>query len=347
MRRRHIIVAGAVVVAIASGAIAWSLEDGSASSGSPAEDPVAAEDDATTATVARGTLTRDHEYTGDVTYGDSWALPLQPDGVVTSARPAGTVVGFGEELLRVDNRPVFLAEGPIPMYRELAHQAEEMSGYDVTFLQMFLISAGFDDGGEMAATGEFDAHTRDAVKDWQKSIGIEQTGRVTPSDIVFSPAPLRIDSVPRVGTRFDLIEMTEATPTITVDADNDERKGLEVGRPVEIELADGTVLSGSVADQQRVIEADGSVVWRTAFDVTGTIGGDESSVLVRSTVVEADEVLIVPVSALLAVADGGFALELVEAEGRRLVPVEIGVVIDGRAAVTGEIGEGDQVVVPV
>ena len=58
-------------------------------------------------------------------------------------------------------------------------------------------------------------------------------------------------------------------------------------------------------------------------------------------------VLAVPVDALLALAEGGYA---VERGGRRrhreLVAVEIGAFADGWVEVTGDLAEGDDVVVP-
>ena len=63
------------------------------------------------------------------------------------------------------------------------------------------------------------------------------------------------------------------------------------------------------------------------------------------TTVAADDVLAVPVESLLALAGGGYALEVAGGDGTtRLVRVELGVFADDMVAVTGEIAAGDQVV---
>ena len=61
----------------------------------------------------------------------------------------------------------------------------------------------------------------------------------------------------------------------------------------------------------------------------------------------ATDVLAVPVDALLALAEGGYAVELVTGAGRSdLVAVELGAFADGWVEVTGDIAEGDEVEVP-
>ena len=63
--------------------------------------------------------------------------------------------------------------------------------------------------------------------------------------------------------------------------------------------------------------------------------------------VVAEDALIVPASALLALAEGGFAVEVPAPDGTRLVGVDVGEVLDGRAEVSGrDIAEGGQVVIP-
>ena len=57
--------------------------------------------------------------------------------------------------------------------------------------------------------------------------------------------------------------------------------------------------------------------------------------------------LAVPVEALLALAEGGYAVELAHDDGTTsLVAVELGAFADGWVEVTGDVAEGDEVVVP-
>jgi hypothetical protein len=336
--------AGVALIAIAGGATWWGL-DASTDGQSSAQAETTDDDVAEVAQITRGDLATQYDFTGEVSFGDEWSLPLAPGGVVTHNRPAGETVDFGTALIWVDDEPVVLAEGDVPMHRELALAGTRMTGADVAQLQQFLVSQGYDDEGRLEVDGEFGTTTRDAVKDWQVASGLPETGRVDGSQLVFSPTPLRIASDHRVGTSFDGLTVTEATPTVTTDTSTRDRSGLPVGGEVSIELSDGSVLPGVVSEQERVIEPDGSTIWRSTIDVDGTLGSDETSVLITSEVVEVADVLIVPVSALLAVANGGFAVEIDGASGSRLVPVEVGAVVDTLAEISGAVEAGDRVVV--
>ena len=61
----------------------------------------------------------------------------------------------------------------------------------------------------------------------------------------------------------------------------------------------------------------------------------------RST---ASAVLAVPVRTLLALAEGGYAIEIVHGGGRQLVAVELGSFADGWVEISGNVREGDTVV---
>ena len=78
-------------------------------------------------------------------------------------------------------------------------------------------------------------------------------------------------------------------------------------------------------------------------------GLDRAPVQVDITTKGVKSALSVPVAALVGRSGGGFAVEVVRAGGRReLVAVQLGLfdTADGRVQVEGDVGEGDQVVVP-
>ncbi len=52
--------------------------------------------------IERGDLTSTSEFTGELGFGEVWPVPLTAEGIVTGARPVGTVVEFGQSLLEVD-----------------------------------------------------------------------------------------------------------------------------------------------------------------------------------------------------------------------------------------------------
>jgi hypothetical protein len=107
----------------------------------------------------------------------------------------------------------------------------------------------------------------------------------------------------------------------------------EVGRIV--------IAAGSGPDAPRVVE-----VLVTLDDPTVAGEVDESPVDVDVLSDAATGVLAVPVNALLALAEGGYALEVRADGSTRLVGVEIGSFADGLVEVSGDVAEGDVVVVP-
>ena len=278
-------------------------------------------------------------------------------GTITRAPTKGAVIGPGEELVRIDEQPLHLGRGTMPMYRELhlvdsrardenGERLERLDGPDVTQLQQFLLDAGFDATGGLEADGVFGHATEQAVKAWQDAVGLPVTGRVDNTQLVFHPEGLRIAGDLRVGVSFTALQVDDAQPVVHVDTSNRDRGALPIGIDVDVELPDGVARTGRVTDQEQVTGADGSRVWRTTVAVDGELVGDVSDATVTVVEVVAEDVLTVPVGALLALAEGGFAVEVPADGTTKLVPVEVGEVLDGRAEISGELADGVEVVVP-
>ena len=211
MKRKRLVVSAVVAAVVVAGAVAAvelggnplaSADSDSAGSGDEAS-TVETRAELDTVAVERGDLTSTSEFTGELGFGDSWPLSLTVDGIVTGARPLGTVVDFGESLIEVDNRRMFLVEGDVPMFRDLELASPRVAGDDVAQLQRFLIAQGFDRDGTLDADGIFDSNTRKAVIDWQEATWQQKTGRVTSADMVFNPEPLRIAGEQRIGSVFE------------------------------------------------------------------------------------------------------------------------------------------------
>ena len=120
-----------------------------------------------------------------------------------------------------------------------------------------------------------------------------------------------------------------------------------VGRAVLITLPDDTEIEGTITEV-------GSVVTEGAVDVTVTIADQQAlgdleiaSVDVELVSATREDVLSVPIAALLARPEGGFAVEIVEGSMSTLTPVDTGLFATGRVEVTGDsIVEGMRVGVP-
>ena len=126
---------------------------------------------------------------------------------------------------------------------------------------------------------------------------------------------------------------------------------LEVGQSVEVELPDDTVLEGAVREVGTVavtVQGSGAVV---DYSVEIVEGGEQTSLVVAPVTVRVLEEAVlgavaVPVPALLVLAEGGYAVEIVDGSGTRLVAVELGAYADSWVEITaGSIEPGDEVVV--
>ena len=351
MNRTRLAIGAVVTALVVAGAVATvelggnPLANADSSSGDTESDAGGGQELDTVA-VERGDLTSTSEFTGELGFGDAWPLSLTIDGIVTGARPLGAVVGFGESLIEVDNRRVFLVEGDVPMFRDLELTSPRVGGEDVAQLQRFLISQGFDRDGTLEADGVFDSDTRRAVIDWQEATWQLKTGRVTRADMVFNPEPLRVAGEPRIGSVFEQLEVTAWEPTVTVDVANRDKQLLSVGTPVTLEFADGTEVDASVSEQISVPQDDGTTQARSTIEPHGEVPGESGQVTIAVDVTLASGVMIVPVGALLALAEGGYAVEVLDAAGStHLVGVDVGEILDGKAEISGGVEVGDSVLV--
>ena len=308
------------------------------------------------AAVTRGDLATVREFRATISFGDPWTLESSAQGIVTASLPRGAVVDDGDEVVRVDDRPLILAIGTMPMYRTLEkvdtrfrdennRRRTLLEGDDVVQLQTHLLAAGFDADGALTVDGVFGRRTEQAVEAWQEARGLALSGRVDSSQLVFSPEPLRIATELRVGAPLQAIEVTRPEASVLVDTSSRDRSALTPGTVVAVVLPSDGRSTGRVEKQEQTTGADGSPVWRTTITVTDTLP-DVSTATVEAREVLAADAILVPASALLALAEGGFAVERLDDGGSTLVGVEVVEVLDGLAAVTGDLNAGDSVVVP-
>jgi multidrug efflux system membrane fusion protein len=280
------------------------------------------------------------------------ALSVAPSGTFTWIAAEGAIIGQGEVLYRVDNHPTLLLHGEVPAYRALSSGDR---GADVAQLQAALIELGF--ATDDLAVGEFDDATLKAVLAWQLSNGAHPDGVVNLGEVVFLPDSLRVGEV--VSSTGDTamngspVIMTSASSTfVTVELATTDQSLVEVGDTVEVELPDETVVDATVTSIGTVAQTSQSgesffemVV--TVNDTEATTGLDEAPVDVDIVSDSAGGVYAVPVTALLALAEGGYAVEVVDNGTTYLVGVETGLFADGLVEVSGNgLSAGLLVVVP-
>jgi peptidoglycan hydrolase-like protein with peptidoglycan-binding domain len=312
-----------------------------------------------TARVERGTLSATDSWDGVVAYGAPFTVNSSAAGTVTRLLGQGERVRRGDELYRVHERPVTLLIGEVPMYRDLAIGD---SGVDVRQLETNLAKLGYD-GFETDRA--FTASTAEAVRAWRRRIGVEPTGSVARSDVVFAPAGGRVDAVHvRAGSVVSpgapILDLTGTDRIVTLEAELDDRDRFDIGSKATVVPPDGSEIKGTV----RAVRVMRTAAGRAAGESGEGSGGGETDaepvldvelaltkvpddlvgapVEVNVAIDERADVLVVPVNALLALAEGGYGLEVVRDDGMtRIVRADTGLFADGKVEVSGTgISEG-------
>lgn len=289
--------------------------------------------------------------------GSPWTVVGRAEGAYTALPAVGDVVRCGQVLYRVSEEPVVLLCGSTPVYRALT---EGDSGPDVTELNRSLVALGYATRSELdPASDYYGAATADAVQRFQDHLGVDQTGSVALGAAVALPGPLRISRVMATlgSTAAPGAPVAEATSTarqVLVNLDASQQSTVHRGDRVAITLPDGDVTPGRVSRVGSVASggAGGATIpVSIALDHPRRAGHlDAAPVEVQITVAGVSHALIAPVTSLLALAGGGYALEAVNARGaHRLVPVTLGLFDDaqGLVQVSGAgVRAGMRIVVP-
>lgn len=147
-----------------------------------------------------------------------------------------------------------------------------------------------------------------------------------------------------------MLDLTGVDQVVSLEAEVRDRELLAAGTEVTVELPGGVELPGTVTAAQAVpAEPDSAEDTIIAVEVTLTELAEDSLLGADADVVvdvgQREDVLTVPVNALLALAGGGHGVEVVAEDGTiTLVPVDTGLFASGRVEVEGEgITEGTAV----
>ena len=232
--------------------------------------------------------------------------------------------------------------------------AETVTGPDVTQLERNLSALGY---GGFTVDDSFTAATTAAVKRWQKEMGRPATGTVDKDQVIYAPGAVRIaERLVRIGAGAtgDIVSYTGNTRIVTVPVGAGEAAWAAKDKRVTVTLPAGKSVAGQVArvadetvapqegEAQPTVQVTVSVADQKAL---GTL--ERGSVTVKYAARERKNVLTVPVPALLALAEGGYGVEVVSGGASRIVPVRAGLFAGGRVEVSGDgLTEGLTVGVP-
>ncbi len=352
MRRPRVVVAVSGLAAVAAGAL---LLGAGNPHGSAADTGVATPALQTVAVTTRDLVERE-ELDGTLGYGERQDVGLAAQGTITALAAEGSVVDRGGVIAEVDGRAVRLLFGSRPLWRVLGPNVDD--GPDVRQIEENLIALGHATSADLTVDDDWTGATTAAVKRWQEAGGVERSGTIAPGDVVVLPAAARIAehtvSIGSPAASGPVLGVTGTEKVVTVDLEASRRELLPVGSGVDVELPDGMKVAGTTWSVSSVVTppADESQGGEPTVGVVVALAGgtdtafDSSPVGVIVTARKAEGALTVPVDALLAVAEGGYAVERVRSGHTQLVGVEPGAFADGYVQVTGDLTEGDEVVVP-
>jgi hypothetical protein len=315
------------------------------------------------ATLTRQNLSKRTQVAGTLGYAGSYAVLGQGTGTVTWLPVVGQVIDQGQALFQVDGTPVVLLFGSTPAWRVLV---VGVSGPDAAQLNHDLVMLGDVQESDVdSAWDQFSWATAAGVDRLQAHLGVRQSGTLALGVVVFLPTAARVTGL-QAGlggpANGPVLSATSTTPAVTVALDADQQSEVKRGDQVAITLPDGRTVAGTVTSVGTVATTPstgpggpGSAtptvpVTIQPKDPAAAAGLDQAPVLVTITTITVQGVLAVPVNALLAVAGGGYAVEVVDGDGtHHLVPVTPGLFDDasGLVQVTGPgLADGQRVVVP-
>lgn len=336
-----------------------------------------------TAEVEQRTLTRTQTVEGTLGYGTTTsvqapgAASASPGGnaqggspshgadspgaeILTALPGEGDTVSRGESVYSVDDRKVPLLYGSIPLYRTLRAGSE---GKDVAMLERNLAELGYTG---FTVDDEYTAATAEAVRAWQEDLGRERTGTVAPGEAVVAPGARRVAGVTAaIGTMptGEILTWSGTARIVAVDLDVQYEDLVDDGTKATVRLPDGTS-----------VEAIVTGVGTAATAASGSDGGGRGSggspkatlpvqlsvrdqkklrryqaapVDVTLKAETREDVLAVPVEALTARREGGYAVQAVHGGEVEYLPVKLGLFANGMVEISGDgITEGLIVGVP-
>lgn len=314
-----------------------------------------------TVAVERTDLSDTTTFTGSLGYAAAQTIKGAGTGTVTQLPHVGDTAERGRALFRVNDRPVPVFFGDTPLFRNLERAGTR--GADVAMVEANLIKLGYYQGvlPKDPHQATLTENMLLALKLWQRAMGLEPTGKLAVGQVLVLSGPVRVASVTaKLGDPADedLLTVTSTSKLVTLPVQAGQVSQLRTGAeavivlptnataPGKVTAIDTDAHSGSAGDSSGGGQGGGSgqtiqvtVEPENQRDVRDL---DTASVQVRITTTEHKHVLAVPIAALLAVKEGGYALQLGDGT---LLPVRTGMYTSRLVEVSGTgIREGMRVV---
>lgn len=344
-----------------------------------------------TATAVRTNIVNTVQLSGSLSYARPYTVVDETRGTAYTALPAaGAVIGRGQRLYEVDGTPVTLFYGARPQWRTLVEgitPGPDVAQLDRNLIALgfgaYLTVSDYYTGATAYAVELWQQAAGLPVT------GTVPLGQIAfaPGPLRVTGVTPNVGSPPQPGAA--VLTATSPVPVVTAQLPVAEEYLVHAGDRVTVTMPDGvTTTPGVVTAVSSVATSGGGGQGGSGQGGSGQGGGgqpqpgasqaadggsaagqdtvaltvrlihqgtpgnlDEAPVSVNIVSAQARNVLAVPISALVALAGGGYAVEVVHGSGplatRQLVPVQIGLYSDTLVQVSGAgLTTGEKVEVP-
>ena len=358
---KSLVIALVVAVGGAAGLTAWWLATPRHTGPATAAVPVA------TAAVVRTNLATTTQMSGTIGYADSYTITAQLPGTITALPGPGAVVTRGHPAFEVDGSGVFLFYGTRPAWRSFV--IGMTPGPDVLELEQNLAALGY--AGDIYVDDTFTWGTDEAIRRWQLATGQPDTGHIDLGRITFAPGAVRVNGdVATLGGAAEpgqpVISASSPDPVVNVPVPAAQTFLVHPGDRVTVTMPSGATSTGRVVGISSIATAatgsaesggqssapngpqPATVPAVVSLDHPSAAAHlDGAPVTVNVTDRRVSGVLAVPVTALVALAGGGYGVWVEAAGSRHIVAVTTGLFANALVQVTAsQIQAGDLVEVP-
>lgn len=348
-------IAGVLVLAAVVGVFLWAPWSAPSADTASTTEPAGRTVQVTTGTVSKTTSEK-----GSLRYPVVKSITSRSSGTLTAIPAVGASIERGETLYEVDTVPTVLMIGTAPVWRDLSVGAK---GQDVLQLEENLSALGY---FSRVPDDEFLEPTAEAVRKWQKALKVPETGEVTQTAIAVAPDVVRVGSTPLaveapVGAGTSVLTLTASAPSVKVSLPLADQNLAAAGAAVSVTMPDGSAAAGTITSVGQAQAAGGQSSGLGGSQSSSDAGQDDSAAnrvvpveinLADPSVVGSlqeaavqvafvgerhENVLTVPVDALLAHPGGGYDLDVFdEGSAHHRLSVTLGLVADGIAEVSGD-----------
>lgn len=270
-----------------------------------------------------------------------------PAATLTKVAGLGTRVKAGTVLYAADGQPVVALLGDSVFWRDL--EVGVSDGEDVRVLEENLAAMGY--GGGLTVDSSFTSVTASAVERWQADLGLsDPNGTVTLGAVVVVGSATEVSAqLSQMGdalrTGGGILTLSSVAQIVAAQVTADAVTAWRSGTAVTLTWSDGTTAAAKVVSMGRDV-VDGTVAITVASDRAGAARVSGTPVTMSLTIRKAERALAVPVAAIRSGKAGGSAVLVLDGSTERGVAVTTGIVADGWVEVSGELVEGQDVVLP-